>query len=98
MPINHVGHSILHIPHDSFHLKNILHVPSSSMNLIYVHKFTLDNDVFLEFHLLLFFYKGSVTRRVMCKCHCHGGLYPLVPISTGSYKHAFITIKPSSSI
>jgi hypothetical protein len=28
---------------------------------------------------------------------CHGGLYPLVPTSTGSHKHAFVTLKPSSS-
>ena len=27
----------------------------------------------------------------------HGGLYPLVPIAAGPHKHAFITIKPSSS-
>ena len=33
----------------------------------------------------------------MFKGPCHGGLYPLVPVSTGSFKHAFITIKPSSS-
>jgi hypothetical protein len=28
---------------------------------------------------------------------CHGGLYPLVPSAMESSKHAFITIKPSSS-
>jgi hypothetical protein len=33
MGIACIGHSVLHTPHSSLHLKNILHVPASSMNL-----------------------------------------------------------------
>jgi hypothetical protein len=50
MQICHIGHSMLCTPHSSLHLKDILYVPSASKNLLSVHKLTLDNDVFLEFH------------------------------------------------
>lgn len=93
MVISHVGHSTRQKyngrerVHTSLHLKNILHVPNASKNLLSIHKLTLDNDVFLEIHPFFFFIKDQATRRVLFKGPCHGGLYPLVPISTGSSKH-----------
>jgi hypothetical protein len=50
MEISHIGDSILSTPHGSFKLKNILHIPNASKNLLSVHRFTLDNHVFIEFH------------------------------------------------
>jgi histone deacetylase 1/2 len=97
MHISHIGHSILRTPHSSFHLNKILHVPNASKNLLSVHRLTLDNNIFIEFHPFFFLIKDQATRRILFKGPCHGGLYPLVPISTTSSKHAFITIKPSSS-
>jgi hypothetical protein len=97
MPISHIGNSIFHTPHDSLHLKNILHVPHASKNLLSVHRLALDNDVFLEFHPFFFFIKDRVTRRTLFKGPCTGGIYPLVPVTSGSSKFAFITINPSSS-
>jgi hypothetical protein len=76
---------------------NILHVPSASKNLLSVHRLALDNHVFLEFHPFFFLIKDLVTRRTLFKGPCHGGLYPLVPFSTGSSKKVFSTIKLSSS-
>jgi histone deacetylase 1/2 len=38
MAIKHIGHSILHTPHSSLQLRNILHVPSASKNLLSTHK------------------------------------------------------------
>jgi histone deacetylase 1/2 len=40
--------------------------------------------------------KDQATRRVLLKGPWRGGLYPLVPLSTGSSKKVFATIKPSS--
>jgi hypothetical protein len=61
MNISHIGNSILCTPHGSFDLKNILHVPTASKNLLSIHRFTLDNHVFIEFHLFFFLIKDQVT-------------------------------------
>jgi hypothetical protein len=49
--------------------------------------------------LILFFFliKDRTMNEIMFRGPCHGGLYPLVPTSTDSTKHAFITLTPSSS-
>ena len=52
MSICHVGTSSFHTPHRDFSFNKVLHVPDSTKNLISVHQFTTDNDVYLEFHLL----------------------------------------------
>ena len=97
MNITHVGHSILHTPHKPLHLNNILHVPSAAKNLLSAHKIALDNDAFIELHPFFFLIKDQATKKILFKGPCHGGLYPLLPVSTGSHKHAFITVKPTSS-
>jgi histone deacetylase 1/2 len=97
MHISHIGNSVLRTPHGSFDLNNILHVPSASKNLLSVHRFTLDNHVFIEFHPFFFLIKDQATRRTLFRGPCWGGLYPLVPMFHETAKHAFITIKPSSS-
>jgi hypothetical protein len=97
MNISHIGNSILRTPHGSFDLKNILHVPSAFKNLLSVHRFTLDNHVFIEFYPFFFLIKDQATRRVLFRGPYWGGLYPLVPMFHETAKHAFISIKPSSS-
>ena len=54
---NGVGLRILHIGHSSINtafcplaLRNILHVLEISKHLLFVHKFSRDNDVFFEYH------------------------------------------------
>jgi hypothetical protein len=59
MEISHVGHSTLQSPHHKIHLRNILHVPSSSKSLVSINRLTRDNDTFVEFHPNYFFYKGA---------------------------------------
>jgi hypothetical protein len=97
MERSHIAHSILHTPDSSLHLNNILHVPHTSKKNISVHTLTLDNDTFTEFHHFYFLINDQATRTTLFKGPCQDGLYPLVPVSMGSSKQAFITIKPSSS-
>jgi histone deacetylase 1/2 len=79
MHISHIGHSTVHTPHNTFKLNDILHVPSASKNLLSVHKFTLDNHTFIEFHPFFFLIKDQATRRILFRGPCYGGLYPLMP-------------------
>ena len=48
LPISHIGHSTL-CTSKPLHLINILLVPSITKNLINISKFSLDNNVTLEF-------------------------------------------------
>jgi histone deacetylase 1/2 len=97
MHISNIGHLILRTSHNSFDLHDILHVPNAYKSLLSVHRFTLDNHVFIEFHPFFFLIKDQATRRVLFRGPCYGGLYPLMPISNESSMLAFLTIKPSSS-
>jgi hypothetical protein len=55
--ILHLGHSMINTATHPLALRNILHVPDISKNLLSVHKFSRDNDVFFEYHQLHFFVK-----------------------------------------
>jgi hypothetical protein len=77
MEISHVGSSIIPTSTRNLVLKNVLHVPTATKNLISVHKFTLDNDMFIEFHPFYFFIKDHKTRKVLLHGPCRGGFYPL---------------------
>jgi hypothetical protein len=100
MIISHVGHSTVRTPAHNFHLTDVLHVPHASKNLLSVHKFTYDNRVFIEFHPFFFLIKDQVTRRVLHRGRCVGGLYPLISSlasSSQSPKHACVAAKPSQA-
>jgi histone deacetylase 1/2 len=97
MNIAHIGHSVLHTPDSPLQLRNILHVPDASMSLLSAHKIALDNNAFMEIHPFLFLIKDQATKKIVFRGPCHGVLYPLVPVSSASSKHALVTVKPSSS-
>jgi histone deacetylase 1/2 len=84
MEINHIGSSTLHTPSSTIHLRNILHVPEASKNLLSVHRLASDNDAFLEFHPNRFFIKEQGTRKVIFQGPCERGLYPLKSSSSRS--------------
>jgi hypothetical protein len=81
MPISHVGLTTIHTHNHELVLKDILHVPSSSKNLLSVHKFTYDNIVFFEFHPWYFLLKDQDTKNLLLQGRCGNGLYPL-PLAT----------------
>jgi hypothetical protein len=61
MVISHTGYSKLQTPHSTFHLNDILCIPSASKNLLSIHKLCPDNNVFIEFHPWFFLIKYQVT-------------------------------------
>jgi hypothetical protein len=77
MNISHIGHDVVNTPHRSIQLNNILYVPRARKNLIFVHRFTIDNSIFVELHPFFFLIKDQKTRRILLKGRCVGGLYPL---------------------
>jgi hypothetical protein len=77
MNITHIGTSIIATPTRTLTLNNVMHIPSTHKNLISVHRFTLHNDIFIEFHPYFFLIKDQKTRNVLLHGRCKGGLYPL---------------------
>jgi hypothetical protein len=55
MPIHHIGQSSIRSRDHNLILRNVLHVPSASKNLVSVHKFTRDNNAFFEIYPWYFF-------------------------------------------
>lgn len=85
LDIHHIGSSILHSPSSSnvFILKNLLHVPQITKNLISVSTFAKDNSVtfakddsvYFEFHPFDCFVKDLKTGQVLLKGKVSDGLY-----------------------
>nr|GEV91303.1 hypothetical protein [Tanacetum cinerariifolium] len=64
IPLTHTGHSFLHTSSKSLQLNHILVTPHIIKNLIYVRKFTRDNDVSVEFDAYGFSVKDYPTGRL----------------------------------
>jgi histone deacetylase 1/2 len=75
--ISHTGYSTINTAAKSHVLKNVLHVPNISKNLLSVHKLARDNGVFLDFHPYYFLIKDLVSRKTLLHGRCRGGLYPI---------------------
>jgi hypothetical protein len=52
--ITRIGNSIIPTPSRHLVLNNVLHFPSTHKNLIFIHRFTLDNNTFIGFHPYFF--------------------------------------------
>jgi hypothetical protein len=81
MDIAHVGQSVIPTPTRPLHLNQVLHVPNAHKQLVSIHRFTLDNNTFIELHLYSFLIKDQVTKRFLLHGPCRGGIYPLHSIS-----------------
>jgi histone deacetylase 1/2 len=97
MKINHIGHSVIKTPIHKILLNNILHVPDAYKNLLSVNRITIDNHAYVEFWPKFFLIKDQVTRKVIYRGRCRGGLYPLIPHDRVPNKQAFGVTKVSSS-
>lgn len=60
-----------------------------------IHKFTLDNNTFIEFHPHVFFIKDQATKKVLVRGPCKGGLYPLPTQLNPTQKLLLSAIKSS---
>nr|GEW21224.1 ribonuclease H-like domain-containing protein [Tanacetum cinerariifolium] len=77
IPVTHTGHSSLYTSQKPLHLNHILVTPHIIKNLIYVRKFTHDNDVSVEFDAYGFYVKDYQTGRLLLRCDSTGDLYPV---------------------
>jgi hypothetical protein len=78
MRILHVGQAILPTPSSRpLYLRNILHVPALTKNLLSVHKLSHDNKVLVEFHPNSVFVKNLDKRAIILRGRWRGGLYTL---------------------
>jgi hypothetical protein len=96
MHINRIGNSIISTARGPLHLTNVLHVPRAHKYLDSVHRFNIDNHTFIELHSYFFIIKDQVTKKVLLRRPCKGGLYPLPSsLPPSLQKFASIAIKLS---
>jgi histone deacetylase 1/2 len=88
MDIHHIGQSLYHTPNRSFQLKNILHVPDATKNLLSTHKLASDNHAFIEHWPDFFSIKDQDTKKILLQGRSVGGLYPMPASSWSSNKQA----------
>jgi hypothetical protein len=77
MEISHTGNSFIHTSTHTLELCNVLHVPKATKNLMSIHRFALDNNIFFEIHPWFFLIKDWDTRRVLLRGRWHDGMYPI---------------------
>jgi hypothetical protein len=94
MRIRHVGQALLPTPSKPLHLRNVLHVPSVTKNLLSARKLTIDNNAFIEFHPNNVFVKDMDTRAILLSGHSRGGLYAL---DAPAVKQVFSALKALST-
>ena len=76
--IHHIGHTLFSssfIPSKTLALKQLLHVPEITKNLLSVSKFAADNHVFFEFHPTSYFVKDLSIQTVLMHDQLKRGLY-----------------------
>jgi hypothetical protein len=80
LPIQNIGSSLVHSPTSSLHnfpLKNILHCPSASANLLSINKFCKDNKCWFALTDVDFTVKDNLTRTMLLHDPTENGLYPI---------------------
>ncbi|GAU17623.1 hypothetical protein TSUD_254980 [Trifolium subterraneum] len=91
IPIRGYGQKYLSPPHPPLSLNNVLHAPKLIKNLISVRRFTIDNNVTIEFDPFGFSVKDIQTGMPLMRCDSTGDLYPITtttrpqPTSTSTF-------------
>lgn len=70
-----------------FALKNALHVPSITKQLLYVQKFARENNAFFKFHPSYFLVKDRASKTNLLSCPTGGGLYSLL-LKSSSHRNS----------
>ncbi|KAE8731838.1 hypothetical protein F3Y22_tig00002511pilonHSYRG00364 [Hibiscus syriacus] len=73
--VAHIRSLTLKSPQKTFILNDTLYVPSLSKNLIFVHHFTSQNNVLVEFHPSHFLVKDKSTGVTLLRGACENGVY-----------------------
>jgi histone deacetylase 1/2 len=94
--IAHIGHGTLNTTAKSLALRNVLHVPSITKNLLSAHKLALDNSVFIEIHLYHFVVKELESKKRVLAGRCEAGLYPIRPSEIKAQKCAMLSAARTS--
>jgi transposase InsO family protein len=90
LPVAHIGTTSLSTPHSSLILKDVLHVPQITKNLVSVQKFTSDTNTFFEFHPDYFLVKDRPTRKLLLHGLSNNGLYSFSSATPHSPPSAFL--------
>ncbi|GAU12928.1 hypothetical protein TSUD_97390 [Trifolium subterraneum] len=77
IPVIGCGNASLPNSYHPLTLRNVLHAPKLIKNLISVRKFTIDNDVSIEFDPFGFSVKDFQTGTLLMRCNSSGDLYPV---------------------
>ncbi|PKU61899.1 Retrovirus-related Pol polyprotein from transposon TNT 1-94 [Dendrobium catenatum] len=95
MPIHSAGQGILPLPDNTRkpHLRNLLHVPSLTHNLLSVSKLTTDNSVSITFDANGFTIKDLQDHRPLLHGRLHNGLYQ-IKLSSDTRHTALTATKP----
>ena len=75
LSIKSIGSATIHTNQQPLKLKQVLHVPEITKNLLSVSRLTLDNQVYLEFHSGYCLLKDKVTGRTLLQGNLSEGLY-----------------------
>ncbi|GJY08475.1 ribonuclease H-like domain-containing protein, partial [Tanacetum coccineum] len=94
--VTNTGHSLLHTPHKPLYLNHVLVTPNIIKNLIYVCKFTRNNDVSIEFDAYGFSVKDYQTRWLLLRCDSTGDLYPVTQQPSSTTTFALLTSSPKT--
>jgi hypothetical protein len=75
LAVSHISSLTLKSPKRTFMLRDTLCVPNICKNLIFVHHFTSQNNVFLEFHPFYFLVNDQITGATLLKEACESDVY-----------------------